>query len=288
MADEDEKRLPGDAVSVVEAKAMDGPPVESNARIALHFHPDSDVLGRPTLLQILADGVYFSQFVTGSSNGGLTASGHGDRWQWEHRLFDGWYDKEPASARPVYGALTIAEDPYGPAPRFGSAYLLLRRPVVDRSTFAYPDSTFNPTTYGTARRMALAALLNDHPRGDPLDRYVEAHVHGGVSISEDVEALILDPCFEGTELVSAALAAGLEVRWHPGYRLAAHELGDLDDYRGTEVVTLARRIALTGTLTPTTIGILRGLPDVDSQLLKRVWHLLARFGRVGGVPDVLS
>ena len=126
------------------ARALEGPPVREGARVALHLHPDTDLRGEPTLARILDDGAYLSQFVTGTSNGGLTATAGGDRWRWEQRIFGGAYDDAPASARPVYGALSLDDDPYGPAPRFGSAYFRLRRSVVERTTFAYPDSVFEP------------------------------------------------------------------------------------------------------------------------------------------------
>ncbi|HPB73367.1 MAG TPA: DUF3626 domain-containing protein, partial [Phycicoccus sp.] len=41
-----------------------------------------------------------------------------------------------------------------------------------------------------------------------MDRYVEAHVHGGVSLSRDVEAFVLDPCYQGTAVEDAARALG--------------------------------------------------------------------------------
>ncbi|WTJ93120.1 DUF3626 domain-containing protein [Streptomyces sp. NBC_01537] len=53
------------------------------------------------------DGVHHSQFVTGTSNGGLTAHPGGDRWRWESRVFGGAYDSAPARQRPVYGALNF-------------------------------------------------------------------------------------------------------------------------------------------------------------------------------------
>ena len=95
----------------------------TTARVALHFHPDFDLWGRPVLERILEDGAYLSQFSTATSTSGLTAFTGGDRWLWEHRIFDGVYDHvSPAADHPIYGALAIDHDPYGPAPRFGSSY----------------------------------------------------------------------------------------------------------------------------------------------------------------------
>jgi len=57
------------------------------------------VVGGATVLEHLArDGVYRSQFETGTSNGGLTAHPGGDRWRWEQRIFGHAYDDAPAGA----------------------------------------------------------------------------------------------------------------------------------------------------------------------------------------------
>ncbi len=59
------------------------------------------------------DGVYSSQFVTGTSNGGLTAHPGGDRWRWESRISAGAYDDAAPDQRPAYGALNYRRDPVG-------------------------------------------------------------------------------------------------------------------------------------------------------------------------------
>ncbi|MDG9674397.1 DUF3626 domain-containing protein [Micromonospora sp. DH14] len=55
------------------------------------------------------DGVYRSQFVTGISNGGLTAYPGGDRDRWEQRMFDGAYQRTGVTAadRPTYGGMNL-------------------------------------------------------------------------------------------------------------------------------------------------------------------------------------
>src|SRR5689334_22971853 len=90
--------------------------------ITLQFHPDWPYQGGTVIESMVADGIYRSQFSTGSSNGGLTAYAGGDRWRWESRLFAGRYDDAPAADRPVYGAWNRRADPYGGAVRFGSSY----------------------------------------------------------------------------------------------------------------------------------------------------------------------
>lgn len=274
------------AVTYVGSLAQTGEPLGPSARVALHFHPDADVHGRSPLLQMIADGRYHSQFVTGTSNGGLTGLGRGDRWRWEQRIFGGVYDDAEPAERPVYGALLATEDSYGPAPRFGSAYLRLQAFVLARTTFAFPDSVFEPVAFGVSDRMGLLLpLLASSTTSDPLDQYVEAHVHGGVSLPDDVEALVLDPCYQGTALEAAARARGLNVEWHPGYALepdtlAAHP--EYPEYRGRDVVALGLRLASVGPLTPRTLGEARA-DSVDPQLLKKLWHCVAAFGRLDDI-----
>ena len=84
-----------------------GPALDAALRVTLNFHPDRPAQGQPILEALAEDGVYLSQFVTGTSNGGLTAYPGGDRWRWESRIFDGAYDDAPAHERPVYGALNF-------------------------------------------------------------------------------------------------------------------------------------------------------------------------------------
>ena len=61
----------------------------------------------------------------------------------------------------------------------------------------------------------LALWRHDAPQ-DPLDHYIEVPVHGGVAVSADVEALVLDPSSGDSGLDTMARAAGLSVEWHPG------------------------------------------------------------------------
>ncbi|MFI0941762.1 DUF3626 domain-containing protein [Streptomyces sp. NPDC021020] len=254
-----------------------GPPLDPALRVTLNFHPDRLVRGRPILDAMAEDGVYRSQFVTGTSNGGLTARPGGDRWRWESRIFAGAYDDAPAHERPVYGALNFRRKPAGGAPRFGSAHFRLTAGPLARTTFCYPDSFHEPADFGVAARMRLVELaLAD--RQDDLDDYVEAQVHGPVRPDRHVEALVLDPCYRGTPVEAAALRLGCPVEWHAGFRLATADLRGRSGYRGQEYVDLAARIAVDGVLDPHVIGAAEHSSDHDPQALKKVWHYLARFG----------
>ncbi|MEY9863955.1 hypothetical protein ABH935_009609 [Catenulispora sp. GAS73] len=263
------------AVAHVAARST-GPALDPALRVTLNFHPDR---GEPPILAALAAaGVYRSQFVTGTSNGGLTAHPGGDRWRWESRIFGGAYDRAPAEERPVYGALNFRGKPVGAAPRFGSAHFVLSAEAVERATFCYPDSYLEPENFGVATAMDLIGPALADTEADALDDYIEAQVHGLVRLDQDVEALVLDPCYQGTEVEELAMKLPCRLEWHPGFRLTLEEMARHPDYRGPEFVELAREIAPEGLLTPRVIGEAAATGKYDPQALKRVWHYVARFG----------
>ncbi|MFE4056554.1 DUF3626 domain-containing protein [Streptomyces sp. NPDC059096] len=259
------------------AEQASGPPMDPRLRVTLNFHPDRLLHGRQILKALAEDGVYRSQFVTGTSNGGLTAQPGGDRWLWESRIFNGAYDEAPAHERPVYGALNFRRKSVGAAPRFGSAHFRLTAETLSRTTFCYPDSFLEPTDFGVAARMGLLELaLADHQ--DDLDDYIEAQVHGPVQLPCHVEALVLDTCYRGTPVEAAALSLGCPVEWHPGFRLRVEELRRHPGYRGQEHVDLGTRLAVGGILDPCVVGDAARAGIHDPQAVKKVWHYLARFG----------
>lgn len=243
--------------------------------LVLHFHPGWGTGGRTVVDALAGSGTYLSQWVTGTSNGGLTARPGGDRWAWESRLFAGRYDAAPPEDRPVYGAWNRRDDPYGAAPRFGSAYLRLRPGVVERSTFCWPDSAHEPEAYGGPERLAELCVLADGGLPvDPLDDYVEAQVHGGVLLERDVEAVVVDPSdLEAHGDALSRLPFPVEV--HPGYAVAARDIDP--GYRGWVPVDLARHLG--GKLTPALLGAAQRTGTYDPQAVKWLWHCLARFGR---------
>jgi hypothetical protein len=260
------------AVAHVSALAA-GPPLTPGLAVTLHFHPDRPTgSGEPILAAMRRDNRYRSQFETGTGNGGLTAHPGGDRWRWESRLFGAVYDDAGPEHRPVYGSLNHLGGPAGGSPRFGSSYFRLAPHVLDRVTFCYPDSAADPADFGVRDRMGLVALLSAAVSDDPLNDYVEAHVHGPVLLDRDVDALVLDPSFAGTAVEEAARALPCPVEWHPGFRAEATALEP--GYRPDPGRDCARRLARDGVLVPRLIGA----ADDDPQLLKWAWHYLARFG----------
>ncbi|MFF6987726.1 DUF3626 domain-containing protein [Streptomyces sp. NPDC010273] len=263
------------------AAGSSGPAVDPRLRITLNFHPDRTASGRPILDALAQDGTYHSQFVTGTSNGGLTAHPGGDRRRWESRIFAGAYDEAPAPERPVYGALNFRRQVVGAAPRFGSSHLRLTGAALARATFCYPDSAAEPTDFGVASGMHLIALAEADEQ-DALNDYIETQVHGGVDLARDAEALVLDASYRGTPVETAARRLPCPVEWHPGYRLSVRELHRHADYRGQEYADLGARIAERGIVDPRIIGDAARTGYYALQDLKMVWHTLARFGAPEG------
>lgn len=264
------------AITYVDAKSR-GEPLDRSLRITMNFHPDRQKNGINILDNLLTEGVYRSQYETGTSNGGLTAHPGGDRWSWESRMFGTAYDNSEPSQRPKYGSLNYKRSVYGGSPRFGSSYFRLKEGCLDRATFCYPDSVFIPKDFGTSAHMSLVEIAKSDSK-DLLDDYVEAHVHGLLNIATDVEALVLDPSYKGTRIEEIASKLPCSIEWHKGYRLAVDVLVSNPDYRGQEYVDLGIKLAQNGVLTAKIIGDAASTGFYDEQDLKRVWHYIARFG----------
>ena len=308
--------------------------LKSHARVALHFHPDRPGPHERTVAQeLLTDGIYRSQFETGISNGGVSAHPGGDRQRWENSIFGGAYDRagNTPAERPKYGALDLMLHSDGPAPRFGSCYFLLDPKVSHRSTFTYLDSHEDPVEKGTYEAFddIAAALLRDtftndfaigerdlspnrlidhlatklefsgpkpstKPPSRNLNHYIEAQVHGEISLREDAEALIADPSFAGTptghDLEALCERYAIQLSWHTGFSLALIDVPS--DFRGPTMPSLARRISGGPYFDVHTIGRAvaelrrdanqfsdRGTPEQVLQELKLLWHVLVRHGR---------
>lgn len=145
--------------------------VRQHARIVAHFHPDRFGAKPANVVDcLLAEGVYRNQFEAGLSSGGPTAFPGGERDEWERTLFGGAYHTEgvPVSERPKYGSLELVQFPDGPAPRFGSCYLLLRGVGLRTSiTFMgneHPHATNRVGTF-TGPHAVMAALLAEIENG---------------------------------------------------------------------------------------------------------------------------
>ncbi|AZQ11641.1 DUF3626 domain-containing protein [Shewanella khirikhana] len=303
--------------------------IASHGQVALHFHPDRfDSRGLMVAEGLAQDGRYRCQFETRVSSGLLSPEIGGARDHWE-RSFFGEVSNE-LTARPKYGALDLLRAPNGPAPRFGSCYLLTKPEVLERATFCFHDSYRNPCDKGTAEafELVMAALLTEsferryalgeyglspgklierllitlnedaqhrfmRPLAGNLDHYIEAQIHGPVLLGNDIDALVADPSFRGTEIepLLNALASRYDINlmWHRGLSLAVEDV--VSDFRGPSMPTLARRVAIDGQINAYAIGVAarevsrfptrwrdRGhQADVLSEL-KWLWHLLVRYG----------
>lgn len=221
--------------------------------------------------------------------------------------------------------------PDGPAPRFGSCYFLLYPKVSYRCTYTYLDSHQDPKGKGTYEELddILAALMTEaflrdsaigeknltllkilnhllinleKPFSDPsnkepnrnLNHYIEAQVHGDVSLKEDVEVLVADPSFKGTRigriLEQICKEYSIALYWHMGFALLVDEVPM--DFRGPSMISLAKRIARHGYIDANMIGVAamdlkrnpsswndRGTYDEVLQELKLLWHVLVRCGK---------
>lgn len=308
--------------------------LKNNARIGLHFHPDRpDSTMKSVAEALLEQGIYKSQFETLLSNGSVSALPGGDRDLWENKIFGGAYQTEGTTnnQRPKYGALNVMLHSDGPAPRFGSCYFLLSPKVSYRSTFTYLDSYQDPNEKGTYKEfdMILAALLEEafsresaigekditptilinhllvnlknnstNPeKNEPnrnLNHYIEAQVHGDISLKDDVEVLVADPSFKetiiGTTLERLCLRYSIELYWHRGFVLKVDEVPS--DFRGPFMPSLAKRIAQNNCISASVIGDAvmdlhrnpqnwkdRGSYSEVLQELKLLWHVLVRYGK---------
>ncbi|GCE12275.1 DUF3626 domain-containing protein [Tengunoibacter tsumagoiensis] len=257
--------------------------IEQRADLTINFHPDRLLAdGRSVITGLYEDGLYRSQFETNISNGGLTAFAGGDRDLWEETMLGGAYQLSGVTIteRPKYGGLNLLNYSDGACPRFGSCHFRLKKLILQRATYVFGDSFFNPQDRGVihAFEPVLAGLLEEihkhgnalgrknvdvstflntilsagntttalFPRsqGRALDDYIEAQIHGDLRLAEDVDALVADPSFQhtmtGKLLEATAKKYGLHLEWHEGCELPFEEVPD--DFRGPEMPPLARRI----------------------------------------------
>ncbi len=255
------------------------PESSTSSAITINFHPDRFTSDNKPILEAMAETGYLqSQFETGTSNGGLTAYPGGDRWRWEQRVFDGAYDAAPNSLRPKYGALNFRNYETGASPRFGSSYFQLKSHLSERTTFCYPDSYFEPEDFAVYTRVSPLIAKALAAKADLLDDYIEAHIHGAISIKDDIECLVLDPIFRASHIEQQALSLGIPINWHNGYELSIEKMSQYPTYRGQSYIELGKRLAQNGKLNAKIIGSAITEQGYDEQDVKKVWHYLARFG----------
>ena len=149
---------------------------------------------------------------------------------------------------------------------------------MERTTFCYPDSFYEPEDFATAEQVSALIALAEGDIPDELDRYVEAHIHGEIRIDRDVDALVLDPIYQGTNIEKLANELPCKIECHEGYRAEVDVFSAFPEYRGEEFIELARQIAVNNLITPDVLSHAIYQQGFDEQNVKKVWHYLARFG----------
>ena len=300
----------------------------------INFHPDRfSQNGRLIIDNLLEDGKYHNQYRTGTSNGGRTAYAGGDRDLWEKRLFSGAYHDHDIELfdRPKYGALNIHNYLDGASARFGSCFFTLKPHVIDRCTFAFGDSFTNPEVMGTAQHFfgILRALFQEthetgrllgkpgfdisktveyilamrqgtlQDTGRNLDHCIETHIHGDISLLDDVDSFYLDASYQGTDIekASESLADQYDIKLY-SIPKRQYAVADIDDeWKGPMARPLAERIiekfgdkgaqidaALIGLGSQDSVKNPDDWLDIGSeyelfQNFKYLWHFVAYKGR---------
>ncbi|MFN8578162.1 MAG: DUF3626 domain-containing protein [Candidatus Sericytochromatia bacterium] len=306
--------------------------LKNHGKVAIHFHPDRlDSNFKSVAENLLEQGIYKSQFETLISNGSVSAYHGGERDLWENELFGGAYNKIEHSQRPKYGAFDLMLHPDGAAPRFGSCYFLLNSNVSQRCTFTYMDSHQKPNEKGTLDEFdyILSALLTEiftrnyalgkynltvpkfinhlstklsKPYSDPykkstshnINHYIEAQIHGDINLKNDVNKLVADPSFKGTNIGlffnKICEKYNIELYWHCGFALSINKVPD--NFRGSKMPFLAKRITSKDYIDTTMLGVaaseLKNAPEQWNsfgtyeeviQQIKLLWHILVKYGK---------
>ncbi len=301
--------------------------VTKYAQIALHFHPDRIFSkGTNVIDGLLQCGIYKNQFETNISAGSVSAFSGGNRDIWEKEIFKEAYQFAKPSERPKYGSLNLTLTEDGPSPRFGSCFFLLKPEVKKRATFTYGDTYDSPQELGTIDSFELinAGLLKDlFTRGTALgekninvndflrlvnrlllqatdlrtfrkssknlDFYVEAQIHGDILLDKDIDSLVVDFSYWGTDIANQFETLcekyGIELIWNSGLELGTSEFPN--NFRGAEVPYYAKKYGIEGKLNAYLIG--RASKKMnrehdDLQMLKYLWHCIVRFGKEIKMP----
>jgi len=300
--------------------------------VTINFHPDRfSNNGKLIIENLLADGEYHNQHKTGTSNGGLG----GNRDSWEKRLFQGAYHdgSSEMADRPKYGALNIHNYIDGAAARFGSCFFTVKPRVVERCTFAFGDSSSDPDVMGTSTQFngivkALLQRVSDTGKlldkenftvrqaidyifsmqkdcmkdmGRNLDICIETHIHGKLSLLDDIESLYIDEYFIPTDIYNTikAISERYDIKLHYIPKRQFH-ISKIDDeewkWKGVPLTrTLADRINEKYNANGFLNAVIIGLASRDSvihpddwldigseydlfQNFKKLWHYCAFWG----------
>ena len=247
--------------------------------VTINFHPDRFSNNGKTIIEnLIEQGQYHGQFRTGTTNGGRSAHVGGDRFLWEQRIFFDAYQQDIVD-RPKYGALNLFRYIDGASVRFGSCFFTLKRDIIERCTFAYGDSSTNPTTLCTSdtftcilagifdefkskgkvldhvldqsvtsKGEVLSLLLNPYNElrdlGRNLDYCIETHIHGDILLEQDIDSFYVDGSFQDTIIGEQAETLcrkyGLALYWIPKRQIDVESIGSL--FRGPKIPILADKV----------------------------------------------
>ncbi|HAS47624.1 MAG TPA: DUF3626 domain-containing protein [Microscillaceae bacterium] len=259
--------------------------IQAQANIVVHFHPYRlNEKGKSVLELLIESKRYKSQFETNLSNGALDPKVGGKRDQWENLLFGNTYDSSiNVTNRPKYGALDLFRFSDGPAPRFGSCFLVLKPQLTQYATFTYLDSHLNPEAKGTIRsfesilaNLLLEAFERDfaigyhnirphqlldqvtkrlhtsydqvcfEPSSRNLNHYIEAQIHTDIQLDKDVDCLVADYAYQHTEYEKdlALLCEKCEIKLIWNKGLQLAIAEVPNHFRGKEMPLLAQQVAI--------------------------------------------
>ncbi|QSX41530.1 DUF3626 domain-containing protein [Shewanella cyperi] len=307
--------------------AMDA--IMTHGRIALHFHPDRlDCRGQMVAEGLFNDGLYRNQFETHVSNGLLSPEIGGPRDHWERAFFGSLCNDKAARPKYGALDLGLFADGPSPRfgscyflcsaaalQRSTFCYLDSYRTPREKGTldcFELPMAALLSESFergyalgqeGLPPPKLIAHLLEHLGQGDArqqvpglnrpmsgnLDHYIEAQIHGPLSLTTDVDCLVADPSFRGTQvgelLVALCRRYALQLHWHGGRHLLPEQVPR--DFRGATMPALARQVAIDGRVTAHAIGVAARKLGTHSgggssrhlEELKWLWHVLVRFGR---------
>ena len=191
----------------------------------------------------IADAQYKNQFETGITSGSSSAYPGGSRDNWEKTIFEEGYhghDLIP-SERPKYGAVNAGQYAKGPASSYGSCYFVMKSGLRERSTITPKNSsacqagqvgTFDDFYHvldgmdDSRLKDVMNAALGRNEESRSSWSYIETQIHGPVEFEKDVESIVINEKFRGTEyeekLLSWAEEKGFGVLWHDNQQVTPH------------------------------------------------------------------
>ncbi|KAL9974559.1 hypothetical protein ACROYT_G011609 [Oculina patagonica] len=189
--------------------------VRSASPIIIHINLDK------VLKFLVEDTHYRNRFETGTGElGGSTDMVA--RKSWEDRIFNNAYNSSSPSERVKYGVLNIVGDPRGvkKCSQYGDSFLQLKK-VRLRTTFASMDTSgeavklsccehyenvlFAYTDQEITAIMDVATVKVPFHRSDCISHYKEVQIHGPVSLSENVECIVVNPRHQKESLTTKLL-----------------------------------------------------------------------------------